>query len=566
LPALIVRLRDAGSKLSIIEVVVRVATILLVPLALGTALAVAARSSAIDGQSARPEYVGNDACTSCHQSIVDSYAQTAMARTSGPAGPNLIEGSFHHQPSGVSYRLVREGGTARLSYDRSSATPLHGSQDLKYYVGSNTRGRTYLFAIDGFLYQSPINYYAAKRVWDMSPGYAELTEMELNHPVDSTCLFCHSSRVQRPIDGTVNRFAGEAFLQPGVGCERCHGPGSEHVAGRGSLVNPAHLTGARRDEVCMQCHLEGVARIARTGRHEEDYRPGDSLPDVLAIFVRDDAREGGGLGAVSQFEALARSACKRGSGDALGCITCHDPHVRVDPADKPAFYRSKCLNCHATMATGHHARQPDCTTCHMPRLDSADISHTAVTDHRIVKSERRDRLPVSPVGTLTQFGGASAEPRDLGLAYGEVALRGNASAAREAFRLLSQALQDGRDDADVLTRLGYLYLVQGDLTEAERLYTRALERDPNRAVVAADLGVLYARRGMLSRALELWRTAFENNPQLTDLGIDLGKGLCDVGDTSGARRVVQRALQHNPDSDSARQLLARLTDTVCPKH
>jgi predicted Zn-dependent protease len=270
------------------------------------------------------------------------------------------------------------------------------------------------------------------------------------------------------------------------------------------------------------------------------------------------------LGAVTQFEALARSACKRGSGDGLGCITCHDPHVRVEPADKVAFYRAKCLNCHATKATGHHVRQPDCTTCHMPRLDSADISHTAVTDHRILKTERRDRSVESPIGTLRQFNGASADPRDLGLAYGEVALRGNASAAREAFRLLSQARHDGKDDAEVLTRLGYLYLVQGDLTEAERLYEQALERDPNRAVVAGDLGVLYARRGQLSRAVGLWRAAFENNPQLTDLGLNLGKGLCGIGDTIGARRAVQRALQHNPDSRSARQLMTTLTDSVCP--
>jgi Flp pilus assembly protein TadD len=544
--------------------VVRVPAIVLVPLALGSLLT-AGRVAAVGHQSPVPEYVGSDACVPCHKAMADNYAQTAMARTSGPAGPNLIEGSFHHQRSGVSYRLYREGETPRLSYDRAGGLPLHGTQDLKYYVGSNTRGRTYLFEIDGFLYQSPINYYAAKGVWDMSPGYAQLTEMELNHPVDATCLFCHSSRAQRPIEGTVNRFAGDAFLQPGVGCERCHGPGSEHVAGRRSLVNPARLTGARRDDVCMQCHLEGVARIAKAGHREEDYRPGDNLNDVLAIFVRDDAGRGG-LGAVSQFEALAQSACKRASGDAFGCITCHDPHVRVASADKADFYRSKCLSCHAKMATGHHARQPDCTTCHMPSLGSADISHTAVTDHRIVKSERHDRSPASPIQTLTQFGGASADPRDLGLAYGELALRGNASAAHESFRLLTQAVRDGKDDADVLTRLGYLYLVQGDLTEAERLYTRALERDPTRAVVATDLGVLYASHGMLSRALPLWRGAFERNPQLTDLGINLGKGLCDSGDTTGAREAVRRALQHNPDSRTARQLMAALTDSVCPPH
>src|SRR3954468_17706275 len=162
--------------------------------------------------------VGNEACAPCHRAIYDSYRLTAMARTSGPALPNVTEGSFYHPASGVSYTVHRQGPAALLTYHREGPRPLDGSQPLKYSVGSNTRGRTFLFEIEGFLYQSPINYYAAKDRWDMSPGYSQLVEMELNHPVDSTCLFCHTSRVQPPVRGTVNQFAGEAFLQAGVGC------------------------------------------------------------------------------------------------------------------------------------------------------------------------------------------------------------------------------------------------------------------------------------------------------------------------------------------------------------
>ena len=68
----------------------------------------------------------------------------------------------------MSYRVFRQGQRAVLSYERTGSSALLGTQELKYYVGSNTRGRTFLFEIDGFLYQSPINYYAAKRIWDMS--------------------------------------------------------------------------------------------------------------------------------------------------------------------------------------------------------------------------------------------------------------------------------------------------------------------------------------------------------------------------------------------------------------
>ena len=128
-----------------------------------------------------------------------------------------------------------------LSYDRSTPPELHGSRELTYHIGSNTRGRTFLFDVDGFLYQAPINYYVGKHAWDMAPGDAELHEMELNHPADATCLFCHTSRTQPRAPGTINRFSGAPFLQAGVSCERCHGPGGEHAARRGPIVNPGKL-------------------------------------------------------------------------------------------------------------------------------------------------------------------------------------------------------------------------------------------------------------------------------------------------------------------------------------
>lgn len=506
--------------------------------------------------------VGNQACRPCHEAIHDSYSRTAMARTSGPAMSELIEGSFEHAPSRVSYRILRQGETAVLSYSRAGSPALHGSQPLKYYVGSNTRGRTFLFEIDGFLYQAPINYYTAKRGWEMSPGYLQLREMELNHPVDSTCLFCHASRLQPASKGTVNRFVGAPFLQDGVGCERCHGPGSDHVRGLGAMINPGKLTGERRDSICVQCHLEGEARIARAGRSQEQYQPGELLSEYLAIFVREDNAQHR-RGAVSHVESLAVSRCKIESGDGLSCLTCHDPHVQPSAEARAGYYRAKCIGCHAPMAERHHPRQQDCTTCHMPRMESADIAHTAVTDHRILRQAQNERPRSGEVGRLVQFGNARPAARDLGLAYGEVALRGNASAAREAFRLLEGVRQEQSDDPEVLTRLGYLHQDRGDFLVAEKLYEEVRKKDPERAVVAANLGVFYARRGMLKQSLELWRTTFENNPQLSEIGVNLGRGLCAVGDADGARAVLQRVLKHNPDMGVARLALAEIAQRGC---
>jgi len=278
----------------------------------------------------------------------------------------------------------------------------------------------------------------------------------------------------------------------------------------------------------MQCHLEGEARIARAGRSQEDYRPGDLLSDNVAIFVReDDARER--RAAVSHVESIALSLCRRQSGGALSCITCHDPHVDPDPAAKADDYRARCVACHAPKSARHYPRQRDCTACHMPRVESADITHTVVTDHRIVRTPQPDRPRAAQVGRLVPFGNGPSNARDLGLAYGEVALRGNLFAGREALRLLDAARQEYPDDAEVLTRLGYLSQAAGNADAAMQYYEQVVNRDPSRAVAAANLGVFYAGRGMLRRALELWRTAFDTHPHLSEIGINLGRALCGIG-------------------------------------
>ena len=134
--------------------------------------------------------------------------------------------------------------------------------------------------------------------------------MPLNHVVDQTCLFCHASQVAMPETGTTIRFEGEAFGQDGVGCERCHGPGRDHAAGHGEMIDLQGLAPEARDSICTQCHLEGQARIARAGRKCYGFWLGERLADSMAVFVFANAASAA-RGAVSHVESLAESVCKR---------------------------------------------------------------------------------------------------------------------------------------------------------------------------------------------------------------------------------------------------------------
>src|SRR5271169_4500074 len=176
---------------------------------------------------------GNEACASCHTEIYNSYMKTAMARASGPAVEGLITGEFTHKLSGVRYRVYKQGEQVWMSYERKSESGFRGQRELLYFIGSGVKGRTYLFSVDGFLFETPINWYSQEGRWNMTPAYTEAEEIPMNLPSFSSCLNCHTSGLQPRIPGTRNRFSGAPFLHSGISCERCHGAGEGHGTARG---------------------------------------------------------------------------------------------------------------------------------------------------------------------------------------------------------------------------------------------------------------------------------------------------------------------------------------------
>jgi tetratricopeptide (TPR) repeat protein len=511
-----------------------------------------------------PQYVGNRACAACHLSIYQSYSRTPMALTSGPVGNNLVEGSFEHSPSAMRYRVYPKDGKAFLSFQQLDEPTIRGTQELQFFVGSGRRGRSYLFSVDDFLFQSPASYYSQKKRWDMSPGYESSREMPFNRAIEPSCLSCHASQI-RAISGTDNRYEAVPFAQEGIGCERCHGPGSEHIKGKSPMINPAKLEPARRDSVCAQCHLSGEARINQPGKNALMFRPGDRLAD----YVLDYIYEGDfnyAYKAISHVEALAQSRCKLASGDRMSCLSCHDPHSVPPTEEKAAYFREKCLACHLQQKVSvelkqHFDNQRDCRGCHMPAMPGLSIGHTTLTDHRILRKPATSGSAARPATRLIQFGASQADTRGLGLAYAELAARDHQPFyAAEAMRLLTAALPACATDAEVLTRLAYLHQMKGETEQAAALYEKALQNDPHKTVAQVNLGVLYAQHGRVDRAIELWRHALASNPGLSEASINLAIALSAEGDNKEARQVLVKALRFDPDSSVELNLLHDLAD------
>ena len=322
--------------------------------------------------------------------------------------------------------------------------------EVQYALGSGRRGINFLIERDGFVFLSPIAWFAQQGRWDVSPGFEERAQQtNFERAIYPNCLFCHTNEV-RPLAGPLNRYETPIFRGHAIGCERCHGPGELHVNRDGlsaesdlTIVNPAELAPALRDSVCQQCHLQGAYRTTRAGRGSFDFRPGLPIHRFWAVIQmkKGDQDQFEAVGHVEQIEA---SRCFRESEGQLGCISCHDPHRLPEPSTKAAYYRARCISCHdrkgcALPSAERQSRGQgeDCVACHMPRLDIANIPHTAATDHRIPRGvpdsvqERPRGAPGQP-GEIPlldyHWGLMTAEERqdasrDLGVASAWIAQR-----------------------------------------------------------------------------------------------------------------------------------------------
>ncbi|WP_263350842.1 multiheme c-type cytochrome [Acidicapsa acidisoli] len=517
-----------------------------------------------------------------------------MANASGPATNGFLPGEFTHSTSGVSYRMVEQDGRVYLKFARAAEAvqptgstdnrSLNGQRELKYFLGSGKRGRTYLFEQDGYWFEIPVNWYGKKRIWDMAPNYLEAREMPLTLPVDPGCLRCHTSGAQPSLPQARNRYAGAPFLEGGITCTACHGDAAAHLAsgGRTAMMKIEELPAIRRDSICLSCHLEGEEMVVHEGKRLVDFQPGQSIFDYASYFVRQaqpGSQHGSGERATSQWEALLQSGCKRGAGEKLTCATCHDPHgstAVMSTEERAEFYRTKCLQCHdpgAVSPTGfaavHHPENRDCVSCHMPRARAEDIAHEQVTDHRIPRVSRSASAKIArqtgdageAEGELVAIGTApgvtgESNGRDLGLAYAFAASRGDRQAGERALQLLreAEALPSAAADAELHEHLGFLDQLAGDKDAAVREYGLALDANAADSIAEGNLALLKAGGRQYGLAVQLWERAFQDDPVQLKAGMNLAIVECGLGRKEDALVTLDRLLAFSPDYGQARGL------------
>lgn len=277
------------------------------------------------GGAAAPEYVGSQTCIGCHSPIGEVFALSGHAH----ALSKIVDGQSPQPP-----------------YQTFGDPPQGYTWDQISYVIGGYNWQAIFANQDGYIitdepgasgnaeYGNQFNF--ANSALGKEAGFVPYRAGEAD--LKNDCVACHttgysSSGSQDDLPGIVG-----TWKEDGVTCERCHGPGSQHVA------NPQAVKPVidRSSDLCAECH---------------------KTEDGLKVLAKD-----GFIIHAQQYSEVFQSKHL-----VLECSDCHDAHSGVVQLKKQnlALTRTQCANCHYESATYQKVAMHQsfaCTSCHMPPL------------------------------------------------------------------------------------------------------------------------------------------------------------------------------------------------------
>lgn len=386
------------------------------------------------------QYVGMNTCKLCHQQIYNTFIKTGMGKSFEVASKSKSAGDFssstiYDKIANLNYKAYWNKDSLFIKeYRLENKDTVHQRvEQVNYIIGSGQHTNSHLQSVNGYVSQMPMTYYTQKKHWDLPPGFENGFNTRFSRKIGLECMSCHNGYADF-VKGSENKYTR---LPNGIDCERCHGPGSIHVAQRQtgstidtsryidySIVNPAKLSIDAQFDLCQRCHLQGNA-ILKEGKSFYDFKPGQKLSDYISVFLSKYENADDEFIMASHADRLKQSACFIKSyekvqtknslkpyKEAMTCVTCHNPHVSVRETNKNVF-NDACNSCHNKMALvtatntsnknalqddkqllaklrsvncGLHSSKPsNCVSCHMPSSGSVDIPHVSVHDHYIRK-------------------------------------------------------------------------------------------------------------------------------------------------------------------------------------
>jgi predicted CXXCH cytochrome family protein len=393
--------------------------LLLAPAAAAFLLVLGGSETFIGGLHAEPnntpKFVGSEACAGCHQAEAELWRGSQHKNAMDHATEKSVLGDFNDTTFdyyGVHSRFFRKYGKFLVETDGLDGKL--ATFEVKYTFG--------IYPLQQYLIEFPDGRIQALSIaWDSRPKeqggqrwfhlypnenirYDDILHWtKLNQNWNFMCAECHSTGLRKNYDAAKNRYA-TTWTEISVGCEACHGRGSNHVAWARSQQNLLPFNRSKdptkglfatfddrkgvvwsRDprsgkvqrnlppnvlrkevETCGRCH-------ARRSEISEDWVPGRWLQQAHAIvnpLGRDVYWADGQIRDVQEPYNYVPFKQSKMFAAGVTCSDCHDPH-----SGKQKFAgNGVCLQCHSSQAYAvaqhsHHTQAvagPNCVSCHMP--------------------------------------------------------------------------------------------------------------------------------------------------------------------------------------------------------
>jgi hypothetical protein len=242
-------------------------------------------------------------------------------------------------------------------------------EDIRYVVGGYAWKAVFLDQ-QGYIITGTTQYNFENGNLDTDAGWVEFQhpdsavagEATTDGAVPYTCGGCHTTGYvpdgnQHGLPGLIGTWA-----EDGVGCEACHGAGSNHV----NDPYLARMEVNRDSQACGDCHSRGDSTVL----------------EAVEGFILN----------YQQYDELFLSK-KR----VMDCVDCHNPHEGTRLGRKLSI-RTECETCHLDSADYQKIsdrRHATCIDCHMPyatksAVGNADIFTADVRTHLMAINPRAD--------------------------------------------------------------------------------------------------------------------------------------------------------------------------------